>query len=326
MFKITLRMKITLQCFLCLFIFSAKVNSMENKKETTRYVLKMSVENCAFNIYLNDIEVISNHSGRALSGGTGIGEVLQPKNNILTLEVWDPATKDGLWRDNSKCEIYIQGYDEEKGLPIKTITNISFYPTITPDLSKPEVLFDSVQPITNQLGQSLSPPEITYSSDSQIYTITRLFDARDGYIEWPWHNSIDLTTSFSAEKMNKLNEAYQELWMSLSNKELNKVKKLFQERIRESSMSNHYDEDYYFSTMDFQNYFENEEYKDFVFVPLDLSQTELLFSLNNKAVQLSPSPLLFCHKKDTGINFNSDACIEFNPKFRFDGEKFIITR
>ena len=311
---------------LLLFPSLIKAGAIENRIETTRYILRMSVDSCAFNVYLNDIEVVSNHSGRALSGGIGIGEVLQPKNNILRLEVWAPTAKDGQWRDNSKCEVYIQGYDQIRKLKVETVTQISFYPGLQPDLSKPEELFNNTRYIDNKLGRSLSSPDITYSTKSQRYTIIRTFDVRDGYIEWPWYQSTELIAPFSDEKMSKLNEAYQELWVSLSNKELTNVRKLFQERISESSMSNHYDEDFYFSTMDFQLYFEDEEFKDFIFIPLNFNQTKLQFSLNNKAVQLVPSPLLLCHKENTGTNLNQNACIEFNPKFRFDGDKFVITR
>lgn len=303
-----------------LIITGTKVFAMDDSKETTRYILKMSTRNCAANIYINDLDIVSIDSDGPLSAGVGIGEYLKPQNNILKLEVWDPTKKDGMWRENAKCEIYIQGYDQVKELKVETVTRINFYPTSQSDLSKSQELFNHIEPIENQLGRSLSAPEITYSPESQHYTIVREFDVIDGYIEWPWYNSLELSAPFSTEQMEQLSKAYKELWFALHNKDLNRVRMLYKESISESSMSNHYDEDFYFNSMDFQSDFENEEYKDFVLIPLDISQKEFLFSLNNKVVQLSPSPLRFQHKND------ESQFIEYNPKFRFDGKKFVITR
>jgi|GEM_PF-6392369 len=44
---------------LILFSSLVKADAIENKIETTCYILKMSTRNCAVNIYLNDLEIVS---------------------------------------------------------------------------------------------------------------------------------------------------------------------------------------------------------------------------------------------------------------------------
>ena len=61
---------------LILFSSLVKADAIENKIETTCYILKMSTRNCAVNIYLNDLEIVSIDSA---SAGVGVGEYLKPK-------------------------------------------------------------------------------------------------------------------------------------------------------------------------------------------------------------------------------------------------------
>lgn len=309
------------KCLLAMFWVSP-VQANTELVETTRYILKASGRHCAFNLYVNDIELFSYHDGFSVSAGTGIGDLLKPKDNQIKLEVWDPAEKEGYWRDDAKCEVYIRGYDPVKKFKAETVTDISFYPTKTPDLSKPELLFDNVQSIANQLGKSSFSPEITYSSDSQIYVITRSFDVRDDYIEWPWTQSQKLSQKLLEEQSVELHKAYQELWNAFNSKNISSIRTLYKEMAFESAMVNDSTESSYFDSIGFQNFFEDETFRDFAFIPLNLENRKPTFSLDNSVVHLEPSPILFCHKDNVKI----EDCFKINPKFRFDGKKFVITR
>ena len=310
-----------------LFSSLMKADAIENKIETTRYILKASGRYCAFNLYINDIELFSYHDGFSVSTGTGIGDVLKPKENKIKLEIWDPEKKHGEWRSRAKCEISIQSYDPVNNFALKTIHRINFYPSEQPDLSKLDQLFENTEIIDNQLGKTLTMPSIIYSKEKQLYIITNQFDVKDDFVEWPWYQSPTLPNPLSTEQIQKLHQAYNDVWQALNRKDISKLRELYKEMAYESSMALiDSTEESYFDSIGFQALFEEEDYKDCVFAPVDFENREFIFSLESKVVHLKPSPLLFCHKKDIQPNLNIDNCMEFNPKFRFDGEKFVITR
>ena len=114
---------------LLLFPSLIKAGSIENAKETTNYTISISSENCFFILYLNDLQIISGKWATPVSTGFTIGEYLKPTNNILKLEVWDPESEPGQWREDAQCEVYIQTFDPVKKLgpevfaDIKSVSN-----------------------------------------------------------------------------------------------------------------------------------------------------------------------------------------------------------
>ena len=118
-----------------------KAATMESKKETTRYVLYADSEYCAYTLYLNGLKIKSNNKVTPVSTGFTIGEYLKPKNNVLKLEVWDPNSKPGKWREGAKCGIYIESADPVKKLGPDSVTEVNFYPSVQPDLNDAEKLF-----------------------------------------------------------------------------------------------------------------------------------------------------------------------------------------
>ena len=299
---------------------------MESKKETTRYVLYADSEYCAYTLYLNGLKIKSNNKVTPVSTGFTIGEYLKPKNNVLKLDVWDPNSKPGKWREGAKCGIYIEGADPVKKLGPDSVTEVNFYPSVQPDLNDAEKLFIKTSAIETTVGKSPNLPQISYSSETGHYTITREFDTREGYIEWPWYTSPPLTNPLPPEQLKRLQEAYLRVWQVLSNKDLSAMRKSFHEMMYERAMAANSTEERYFDSADFDELFEDEFLKEFILMPLDFGNKELKLALDQKVISFEPTPLLFCPKNKMGENFDINECDKLNPRFCFDGKEFVISR
>jgi len=309
-----------------LLLFSSLIKAGSIENETTNYTISISSENCFFILYLNDLQIISGKWTTPVSTGFTIGEYLKPTNNILKLEVWDPESEPGQWREDAQCEVYIQTFDPVKKLGPEVFADISFYPTREPDLTKPEKLFRHITLVDTFLGKSRTPPNVSYSPDTGRYTLTREFDVWKGFIEWGWYRSPELLVPLPKEQLQKLQEAYKQIWQTLATRDISVMRTLYHEMMYESAMANGSLEDTYFDSTDLQKYFEDELLNKFVLMPLNFEERSFKYSLDRKVVQMEPSPLLFCPEEHTDASFDLRRCYKINPKFRFDGDKFIITR
>lgn len=319
--------KIIAYVFLCLLVFPVTILAKESNKETTRYWLFADSEYCFYKVYLNDLEIIFIDDTLPTSTGFTIGEYLKPTNNVLKIEVWDPDSEPGQWREDAKCSVNIKAGDPVKKIGPETITGIYFYPTNKPDLTKPAELFRDMTSVDTVLGKSVNLPQISFSAETGHYTLTREFDAHESFIEWPWYRSPSLANPLPTEQMKKLQEAYQRVWQILSNKDLPAMRKAFHEMMYEGAIAAvDSTEESYFDSADFGELFEEEFREKFVLMPLDFANKQLKFALDNKIVSMEPPPLLFCPKDNVGEHFDIDRCDMLDPRFRFDGKEFVISR
>lgn len=310
----------------CLFTPFTKAATMEIQKENTNYTIFASSRNCAFTIYLNDLKMMSNEDPVSVSTGFIIGQYLKPKNNKLKIEVYDPNSEPGKWNDGAKCSVYIAGANPIKEVGPEPITRIYFYPPQQLDLAKPEEFFRDMAPIDAKLGKSPNSPQISYSQETGRYSLTREFDVHENFIEWPWYRSLSLSNPLPSEHMMKLQNAYKHVWQALANKDITALRKVYHEMAYEGAIANDSTEESYFNSIDFDELFDDEFLNEFMLIPLDFTNKKLKFALDDKVVSMDPSPLLFCPKDNMGKNFDIDECETLNPRFRFDGKEFIISR
>lgn len=326
-FKKRIHVLLSITFILCMFSSFSKANTMESNKETTRYTIFLSSNKCYFDLYINDLKMISNKDSLPTSTGFQIGQYLKPVNNVVRIDVWDPESKPGEWREDAECSVYIEGADPVKKLQPDSVTEINFFPPVKPDLAEPDKLFIRTTAIDTTVGKSPDFPQISFSPETARYTITREFDVREGFIEWPWYLSPTLDNPLPTEQVKKLQEAYQRVWQIFSNKDMPALRKAYHEMMYESSMfSTNSTEESYFNSAGFEKYFEDEFLKNHVLMPLNFDDKQLKFGLDQKIVSYSPTPILFCHKEFAGENFDIKYCFKPNPRFRFDGKEFVISR
>ncbi|MDC9623494.1 hypothetical protein PSI22_18085, partial [Xenorhabdus sp. XENO-7] len=171
-------------------------------------------------------------------------------------------------------------------------------------------------------GKILGRGQIHHDNERYYYKYTQHFNIINDYPVWNWVNSAP----FSKEKKTiaslpqkyqiLLESAYREFWALLNSKDLSTLKKLHTEMLEESVRANGGTVESYFSSLGLKNTINDEKLE---LLPLNFNETEIEITLDGRVVYMNPTPIRYLNKEKNTTRFIS-------PKFRFDGEKFIVTR
>lgn len=312
------------------FIFLS-INIAEGKIvngiESTDYQIDIAARYCAVSIYVNDISVISNDSGKQVSALVGIGEYLKRTGNTIRVDVWDPSREDEAFTPDSYCHISLKARDRFESVNLDLVGEINFRPSDKASFNTSEKAFIDTVVTNTHWGKATSPSQAVYLADKKYYQLTRNFDIRSDYPVWMWDKSPDLVSknetfeSLHPEKIERLKAAYTEFWQALNSGDLEQIKALNKELISESITANGGSEEFFFKYMGFIELYNSEDFADYKLMPLDFSKSKIKFHLDKKLVSFSDTPIRFERQNDPDGNYT-----EFNPKFRLAGDKFVIAR
>ncbi|CAQ82359.1 Hypothetical protein PAU_00266 [Photorhabdus asymbiotica] len=174
-----------------------------------------------------------------------------------------------------------------------------------------------------QLARLLGRNKINHNNEKYYYEYSQQFDIKNDYPVWNWVNSYQFSKennvidSLPEKYQSALISAYKEYWALLKSKDLKGLKQLHKEFLDESVRANGGNNDDYFSSIGLDEIIDSSDLK---LLPLDFSQSKIDISLDGRVAFMSPSPLVFINKN------NSKNKTLLNPKYRFDGNKFILTR
>ncbi|NRN30841.1 hypothetical protein [Photorhabdus heterorhabditis] len=296
-------------------------NSMNNEVEPIDYRLEVELNKCSADLLINGLLIFSYYDKEPMNTLIGVGEYLKPENNIIQFYSWPSNRDSDIFDSDSKCNFILKARNRFETPNLKSVITINYHPNdsiaYNTSVSALNVRLDN-----EQWGELLGRNSIIHNSKKEYYHYSQAFNIKKDYPTWNWVNSYQF--SENKETIDSLPEnhqlalinAYKEYWELLKNKNLEGLKKLHKELLNESVKANGGDNNNYFSSLGLDTFLNSA---DFQLLPLAFSQSRIELSLDGRVVSMSPSPLNFFDKEN-----NSKFSI--NPKYRFDGKKFIITR
>ncbi|MBC8947333.1 hypothetical protein Xind_03889 [Xenorhabdus indica] len=294
---------------------------MNIENEPTDYRLEIKLKKCAMDVFINDLIVTSYYDNGPMNTLIGIGEYLKPKNNKIRFVVKPPNNHEGYFDKGALCQLTLKARDRNLDNDLTNFMSIIYTPDNNIEYNKS---FSSlnITSTSNKWGEILTKGDIIYHNDKHLYEYTQQFDIKGNYFTWMWVDS----TQFSKDKkvVNSLPEPYQDLlqsaykeyWNLLNSKDISGLKKYYTEMLNESVRANGGTIQSYFSSMDFESTLNDNMLK---LQPISFSESKVKIVLDGRVVYMNPSPIRYLDMED-------DAILLISPKFRFDGNKFIVTR
>ncbi|WP_445373807.1 hypothetical protein ACSLVK_15025 [Photorhabdus tasmaniensis] len=320
--------------FLAILLFTLPIaglskeskNFMNNKIEPIDYRLEIEVNKCAIELFINGMRILSYYDKEPMNTLIGIGEYLKPKNNTIQFyaqsSVQSPDIKKDIFDSGSICNFALEARNRFETPDLKPVMSIKYNPndSIENNISTSSL---NIKSENEQLARLLGRNKINHNNEKYYYEYSQQFDIKSDYPVWNWVNSYQFSKennvidSLPEKYQSALISAYKEYWAFLKNKDLKGLKQLHKEFLDESVRANGGNNDDYFSSIGLDEVINST---DIQLLPLDFSQSKIDISLDGRVVFMSPSPLVFINK------YNKKNKTLLNPKYRFDGKKFILTR
>jgi hypothetical protein len=307
--------------FISVFSVFNKGYAMNVKSEPTDYRLEIKLKKCVMDIFINDLLVTSYYGNGPMNTLIGVGEYLKPKSNKIRFVVKPSNNSEGYFDKGALCQLILKARDRNLDKNLSDFMSIKYTPDNNIERNKS---FSSlnITSMSNKWGEILTRDDIIYHNDKHLYEYTQQFDIKDNYSTWMWVNS----TQFSKDKkvVNSLPEpyqdllqsAYQEYWGLLNSKDISGLKQSHTEMLNESVKANGGSIQSYFSSLDFESTLNDNMLK---LQPIDFRESKVKIVLDGRVVYMNPSPIRYLDMED-------DTILLISPKFRFDGNKFIVTR
>ncbi|WP_036773905.1 hypothetical protein [Photorhabdus australis] len=297
-------------------------NFMNNKIEPIDYRLEIEVNKCSIELFINGMRILSYYDKEPMNTLIGIGEYLKPKNNTIQFYTWPSNRKKDIFDSGSKCNFTLEARNRFETPDLKPVMSIKYNPNdnIEHNTSNSSLEINS---INEQLARLLGRNKINHNNEKYYYEYSQQFDIKNDYPVWNWVNSYQFSKennvidSLPEKYQSALISAYKEYWAFLKSKDIKGLKQLHKEFLDESVRANGGNNDDYFSSIGLDEIINSP---DLQLLPLDFNQSKIDISLDGRVVFMSPSPLVFINKN------NRKNKTLLNPKYRFDGNRFILTR
>ena len=240
---------------------------------SVKYVLKIQTENANCLVYINGMQAISTLSTLTGTISTGLDTTAYVENGSNDFMVWfGPAGDQSGTYDfvkPSKCNVTIEAKTPEKSLIISNIT-IEATEELLPTAQKS--LYYNGGDLTSKIEEDKVP-------DFNAYQAHRTFTLKE-VPQWAWTTATPFTPT--PENMQKLRDAYMEIWQTIDRKDTNKLKKLMDIDLSEEAKHEGISKDLFFSTYDFDHNFKRSKGT----VKIDFSKYVLKSYRGGRLVQL----------------------------------------
>lgn len=310
---------------LFLIVISFNLGATENMEQRLKkydYKIGINLKECGMELYVNDVELIYNSDMKNFDTTFGIGSFLKQKNNKLEVVLYSLNDNPIKFENVSECNFNFLARNRFTEMDLNSIALFNYHAerNLKNDISnwiysKNESL-DWIELLDN-------PKMKLIDDNGKYYEASQNFNTKSDFPEWAWvssfqfNNSLKYFNELPQEQQAKLREAYAQLWNAMNAQDDTKIKALFAEMLEESSAADGGSIDSYYKSLGFSRLFDKEDYQ---LQPLNISATSKISKyLDNRVISVFKSPITF---KD----LESGQIVGVNPKFRFDGEKFIIAR
>ncbi|WP_430735415.1 hypothetical protein [Halodesulfovibrio aestuarii] len=319
-----LRLKKTLLVLIILLMANTGYAETMNPQELD-YRIEIDANDCAVDIAINGLDIFKHHKKGPLYLVIGIGEYLKPQNNKLELAVW-PATNDGdLFDKGSFCKVTLAARDRTKTAQLSAFSGIHYYPKDNIEYNISDESIKKIPVINTHFGKSVGNVKFKHYEKNLYYSLTQEFDIDPNYKVWNWETSptlaskIGYDTPLPPKQREALFSAYQELWNALNKKDLKKLEQLFHEQSLECAEANGTTPERYFKTNVLLDILKDPELS---LAPLSFKDVKYFYTLDKKLVTLNAKTSLIYFLR----NNKQDHYVAFRPRYRLDGDKFVISR
>ena len=217
---------------------------------SVKYVLKIQTENANCLVYINGMQAISTLSTLTGTISTGLDTTAYVENGSNDFMVWfGPAGDQSGTYDfvkPSKCNVTIEAKTPEKSLIISNIT-IEATEELLPTAQKS--LYYNGGDLTSKIEEDKVP-------DFNAYQAHRTFTLKE-VPQWAWTTATPFTPT--PENMQKLRDAYMEIWLAMDKKNIKKMKTLTSLTVDEQARHEGISSELFFSTYDFESDFQKSQ-------------------------------------------------------------------
>lgn len=314
-------LSLTKKIIICFFIFFIlpKGNAMNPEIISADYRLEVDLKKCAMDISINGLDIFSYYGNGPINTLIGVGEYLKSKGNKLKFTTWPSNNSKDIFDADSICNLTLKSRNRFEDGNYSDFFKIKYSPNenIVHNTSEKSI---NIIVMNKDWGNVSKKENIHHDSDNYYYEYTQIFDIINDFPEWKWVNSYKIsdniknTSSLSQPYQALLESAYEEYWSFLQSKDLSKLKKIHSEMLYESVMANGGTIESYFLSLGLDETTNNSELE---LLPLKFEELEIV--LDGRVIYMEPSPLRYLNKE-------KDTTLFISPKFRFDGNKFIVTR
>lgn len=289
------------------------------------YMLEVDVNNCAMQIYVNDFQVFKSAEQGPLYTSFVIGEYLRPGQNRIRFSVWSPTDKLGdKFSKRSYAKFTISSVDRSNPHQ-QALAGVYFSPTDDIEFNSSSKAVQKVVNSNNHFGVPIGEVVTQYIKDKNFYRLDQIFTVRDNIPTWNWVNSQKLADNSGTglalppNLRKALYDAYNEFWLALKKKDIKKIQELYSEMSTESAIASGITPESFFESLAVKEMLEDENLE---LTPLKFNQLKYYYTLDQKLVVLYGDERPFMYK----VKDKEDEYVGLNPRFRFNGKKFIVCR
>lgn len=299
---------------------ATKMTDREFKKYD--YKIDINLKECGMEFYINDVELTYNSDMKNFDTTFGISSFLK-RNNKLEIIFFSLNETSLKFPDDSNCNFTFLARNRFDNDKMESVGSINYSPNSDVSYNVKDAL--SFKNLNSNWVDIINNPkmELIDNDSNKFYRATQDFSIINDFPEWKWVTSFQFDSQLEYfnelpyEQQIKLKEAYSNLWSAMNEQDDTKLKVLFGEMLEESSAADGGSVDSYYRSLGLSRLFDKEEYQ---LQPLNISATsEISKYLDNRVISVFDSPVYFKH-------LESGQSVGVNPKLRFDGDKFIITR
>ncbi len=289
------------------------------------YRIDIDTNNVAFEIYLNDLCVMRCDEAGPSYCLIGVGEYLKPLDNALRLIVYPAEGADDFIEDSCYCKVTLAARNRFETEQLSAFSGIHYFPTKNSHRNASLTAIKELPLINQHLGRPVSAIHISFNDENKQCVAVQNFDINSKYKTWNWVNSQTLakkdsdSSLLSNKLLTKLFDSYKQLWEAFNKNDMESLEKLHTEFSVESAEANGTSAAVYFESLSFPSFLNDPELS---LAELSFNDLSYSYSLDKKLVTLTNTGGLIRFIR----NGDKNDFISYIPHFRFDGEKFIISR
>lgn len=277
-----------------------------------KYSVQLQTENSRCIVYLNGIKVLKNSrspSGTMFTGFDGT-PFLENGSNSMTLLVSPVGEQEGTYNFSkpAMCAVSVIAKTPKKNLIISDIV-----------VEASETLSPTAKKSINYEGGELTTQVIEKkSSNLEAYEVKRSFSLKE-VPQWAWTTATPFTQT--PENMQKLRDAYMEVWMAINKKDLEKMKKLMKLSVDEEAQHAGISSGLFFRSYGFEDDFNKSKGA----LNVDFSKYKLCTYRGGRLIQLKnkygTSPLI-----NRMTESHTHHLTPYNPFLSLINGKVVISR
>ncbi|WP_336193761.1 hypothetical protein [Providencia stuartii] len=309
--------------FLIFISFNAGASKIIDKEfKKYDYKIGINLKECGMEFYINGVELIYNSDMRNFDTTFGISSFLKKDNDLKI--IFFSLNKTSLeFPVDANCNFMFLARNRFDNDKMEDAGFVNYNPNGNVSYNVNDAL--SFENLNSNWIDIINNPrvELIDNDRNKFYRATQKFKIISDFPEWEWVNSFQFDNNIKYfnelphEQQVKLKEVYSNLWSAMNEQDDTKLKELYAEMLEESSAADGGSVDSYYNSLGFSRLFDKEEFE---LQPLKISATSKISKyLDNRVISVFSSPVYFKH-------LESGQSVGVNPKLRFDGDKFIITR